>query len=39
MMRAAAEAAAQAAREFGVARPICLAVTVLTSLDRRALER
>ena len=39
MMRAAAEAAARAAREFGVARPICLAVTVLTSLDRRALER
>jgi orotidine-5'-phosphate decarboxylase len=39
MMRAAADAAAQAARDFGVARPICLAVTVLTSLDRRALER
>lgn len=39
MMRAAAEAAGQAAREFGVARPICLGVTVLTSLDRRALER
>jgi orotidine-5'-phosphate decarboxylase len=39
MMRAAAESAAQAAREFGVARPICLGVTVLTSLDRRALER
>ena len=39
MMRAAAGAAAQAARDFGVARPICLAVTVLTSLDRRALER
>jgi orotidine-5'-phosphate decarboxylase len=39
MMRAAAESAAQAAREFGVGRPICLAVTVLTSLDRRALER
>lgn len=38
MMRAAAEAAAQAAREFGVGRPICLGVTVLTSLDRRALE-
>jgi orotidine-5'-phosphate decarboxylase len=39
MMRAAAESAAQAAREFGVTRPICLGVTVLTSLDRRALER
>lgn len=39
MMRAAAEAAAQAARDFRVARPVCLAVTVLTSLDRRALER
>ena len=38
MMRAAAEAAAQAARDFGVARPVCLGVTVLTSLDRRALE-
>jgi orotidine-5'-phosphate decarboxylase len=38
MMRAAAESAAQAARDFGVARPICLGVTVLTSLDRRALE-
>ena len=39
MMRAAAEASVKAAREFGIARPICLAVTVLTSLDRRALER
>ena len=39
MMRAAAESAAQAARDFGVSRPICLGVTVLTSLDRRALER
>jgi orotidine-5'-phosphate decarboxylase len=37
MMRAAAESAAQAARDFGVPRPICLGVTVLTSLDRRAL--
>jgi orotidine-5'-phosphate decarboxylase len=38
MMRAAAEAAVQAARDFSVTRPVCLAVTVLTSLDRRALE-
>jgi len=35
-MRAAAEAAATAAGA-GVPRPVCLAVTVLTSLDRRAL--
>jgi len=38
MMRAAAEAAARAADEFGCPRPRCLAVTVLTSLDRRALD-
>ncbi|MFY9586041.1 MAG: orotidine-5'-phosphate decarboxylase [Actinomycetota bacterium] len=38
MMRRAAESAAQAAHDFNVTRPICLAVTVLTSLDRRALE-
>ena len=38
MMRAAATAAAKAAGDFGVVRPICLGVTVLTSLDRRALE-
>jgi orotidine-5'-phosphate decarboxylase len=38
MMRAAAEAATAAAKDFGVPRPICLGVTVLTSLDRRALE-
>jgi orotidine-5'-phosphate decarboxylase len=38
MMRAAAEAAATAAADFAVARPICLGVTVLTSLDRPALQ-
>jgi len=39
MMRAAAEAAAAAAAGFGVPRPVCLGVTVLTSLDRAALQR
>ncbi len=39
MMRAAAEAARKAAQDFGVPRPLCLGVTVLTSLDRRALYR
>jgi orotidine-5'-phosphate decarboxylase len=38
MMRAAAEAAVTAAGDFAVARPLCLGVTVLTSLDRRALQ-
>jgi orotidine-5'-phosphate decarboxylase len=38
MLRAASEAAAKAAKDFAVPRPICLAVTVLTSLERRALE-
>src|SRR5207249_1800561 len=38
MMRAAAESARNAAAEFKVARPLVLGVTVLTSLDRRALE-
>jgi orotidine-5'-phosphate decarboxylase len=37
MMRAAAEAAAKAASDFAVTRPIVLGVTVLTSLDRKAL--
>jgi orotidine-5'-phosphate decarboxylase len=39
MMRATADAATAAAREFNVTRPLCLAVTVLTSLDRAALPR
>src|SRR5438309_8932302 len=39
MMRAAAEAATKAARDFAVPRPLVLGVTVLTSLDRRALQR
>jgi orotidine-5'-phosphate decarboxylase len=38
MMRAAAEAATKAAKDFGVARPTCLGVTVLTSLDRKSLD-
>jgi orotidine-5'-phosphate decarboxylase len=38
MMRAAADAAGKVAQELGVPRPICLGVTVLTSLERRALE-
>ena len=39
MMRAAAEAATKAAQDFAVPRPLVLGVTVLTSLDRRALQR
>jgi orotidine-5'-phosphate decarboxylase len=39
MMRAAAEGAASAAREFKVRRPLAIAVTVLTSLDRGTLQR
>ena len=38
MMRAAAEAATKAALDFAVTRPLCLGVTVLTSLERRALQ-
>jgi orotidine-5'-phosphate decarboxylase len=39
MMSAAAEGAATGAKELGGRRPITLAVTVLTSLDRGALSR
>jgi orotidine-5'-phosphate decarboxylase len=39
MACAGAEAAATAAREFGMPRLLCLGVTVLTSLDRTALHR
>jgi orotidine-5'-phosphate decarboxylase len=39
MMKAAAEGAAAAARELKVRRPLAIAVTVLTSLDRGALQR
>jgi orotidine-5'-phosphate decarboxylase len=38
MMRSAGAAAIAAAAELGVPAPLCLAVTVLTSLDRAALE-
>jgi orotidine-5'-phosphate decarboxylase len=39
MMRAAAAAAAETAAAAGIARPLVIAVTVLTSLDQAALER
>jgi orotidine-5'-phosphate decarboxylase len=39
MMRAAAAAAAAAAQEFGLTRPLCVGVTVLTSLGRADLRR
>ena len=38
MMRAAADGARHAARDLGIRRPLAIAVTVLTSLDRRALQ-
>jgi orotidine-5'-phosphate decarboxylase len=38
MMRAATEAATKAARDFSVRRPLVIGVTVLTSLDRKALQ-
>jgi orotidine-5'-phosphate decarboxylase len=37
MMRAASEAATKASKDFALPRPLVLGVTVLTSLDRRAL--
>jgi len=39
MMKAATEGAAAAAKELAVRRPLVLAVTVLTSLDRATLHR
>jgi orotidine-5'-phosphate decarboxylase len=39
MARAAADAATKAAADFAIPRPLCLGVTVLTSLDRRALQK
>jgi orotidine-5'-phosphate decarboxylase len=39
LMQGAADAATRAAADFGRPRPLCLGVTVLTSLDRRALEQ
>ncbi len=39
MLTAAAEAAREAARELNVPKPLCLAVTVLTSLSRALLQR
>ncbi len=39
MLDAAATAASAAALEFKLPKPLCLAVTVLTSLDRAALQR
>jgi orotidine-5'-phosphate decarboxylase len=38
VLRAAAEAATKASKDFSLPRPLVLGVTVLTSLDRRALE-
>jgi orotidine-5'-phosphate decarboxylase len=39
MMRSAADAARAAAAQLGVPAPLCLGVTVLTSLERRDLEQ
>lgn len=38
MMRSAGDAASKTAEKLGLKRPLVLAVTILTSLDRRALE-
>ena len=37
--KSTSRAATKAARDFAVPRPLCVGVTVLTSLDRAALER
>jgi orotidine-5'-phosphate decarboxylase len=39
MMRAAADATASTARELGIRRPLLVGITVLTSLDRTALQQ
>src|SRR4029077_6531698 len=39
MALAAPDAATRAAGDFAIPRPLCLGVTVLTSLDRRALQK
>jgi orotidine-5'-phosphate decarboxylase len=38
MMRAASDSATKAAKDLRVPRPVCIGVTVLTSLDRKGLD-